>query len=136
MAVLQTLKTKIVRRFVTSIGARRACPYRPGELIEKGAIGVVEGKRVALGNAKFLGELKTSTGSLAAAAEELRQDGATAIFVAVDGRAAGVLAIADPVKATTPAALKKLTDAGIWVVMLAPGCDDDVAAVRPEVRSY
>jgi Cu+-exporting ATPase len=84
----------------------------------KGAIGVVEGKRVALGNAKFLGELKTSTGSLSAAAEELRQDGATAIFVAVDGRAAGVLAIADPVKATTPAALKELTEAGIRVVML------------------
>jgi Cu+-exporting ATPase len=84
----------------------------------KGAIGVVEGKRVALGNAKFLGELKTSTESLAAAAEDLRQDGATAIFVAVDGRAAGVLAIADPVKATTPAALKELAAAGIRVVML------------------
>jgi Cu+-exporting ATPase len=84
----------------------------------KGAIGVVEGKRIALGNAKFLGELKTSTESLAAAAESLRQDGATAIFVAIDGRAAGVLAIADPVKATTPAALRELTDAGIRVVML------------------
>jgi Cu+-exporting ATPase len=84
----------------------------------KGAIGVVEGKRIALGNAKFLGELKTSTESLAAAAEGLRQDGATAIFVAIDGRAAGVLAIADPVKATTPAALKELTAAGIRVVML------------------
>ena len=84
----------------------------------KGAIGIVEGKRVALGNAKFLGELKTSTGSLAPAAEGLRHDGATAIFVAIDGRVAGVLAIADPVKATTPAALKELTAAGIRVVML------------------
>ncbi len=84
----------------------------------KGAIGVVEGKRVALGNAKFLGELKISTGSLAAAAEGLRHDGATAIFVSIDDRAAGVLAIADPVKATTPAALKELTAAGIRVVML------------------
>jgi Cu+-exporting ATPase len=84
----------------------------------KGAIGVVEGKRVALGNAKFLGEMKISTESLAAAAESLRHDGATAIFVAIEGRAAGVLAIADPVKATTPAALKKLTAAGIRVVML------------------
>lgn len=84
----------------------------------KGAIGVVEGKRVALGNAKFLGEMKITTEALAAAAEGLRQDGATAIFVAIDGRAAGVLAIADPVKATTPAALKELTAAGIRVVML------------------
>jgi len=84
----------------------------------KGAIGVVEGKRVALGNAKFLGELKTSTESLAKAAEGLRHDGATAIFVAIDGQTAGVLAIADPVKATTSAALKELTAAGIRVVML------------------
>jgi Cu+-exporting ATPase len=84
----------------------------------KGAIGVVEGKRVALGNAKFLGAMKITTESLAATAEGLRQDGATAIFVAIDGRAAGVLAIADPVKATTPAALKELTAAGIRVVML------------------
>jgi Cu+-exporting ATPase len=84
----------------------------------KGAIGVVEGKRVALGNAKFLGEMKISTESLAAAAESLRHDGATAIFVAIEDRAAGVLAIADPVKATTPAALKELTAAGIRVVML------------------
>ena len=84
----------------------------------KGALGEVEGKPVALGNAKFLVELGVDVAALAAQAEGLRHDGATAIFVAVDGKVAGVLAIADPVKATTPAALAALKQEGIRVVML------------------
>ncbi|MFN0195072.1 MAG: heavy metal translocating P-type ATPase [Aestuariivirga sp.] len=84
----------------------------------KGAIGMVERKRIVIGNAKFLEDLSIATDTLAASAEELRQDGATAIFVAVNGKAAGVIAIADPVKASTPAALDALRTAGIHVVML------------------
>ncbi|MGZ5867322.1 MAG: heavy metal translocating P-type ATPase, partial [Xanthobacteraceae bacterium] len=84
----------------------------------RGAVGKVEGRRVALGNAVFFGGLKIATAPLAAAAEKLRADGATAIFIAVDGKLAGVLAIADPVKATTVEALRALTDAGVRVVML------------------
>ena len=84
----------------------------------KGAIGMVDRKRIVLGNAKFLGELKIDTEGLAAAAESLRQDGATAIFIAINGKAAGTIAIADPLKASTPQALKELTDAGIRIVML------------------
>jgi Cu+-exporting ATPase len=84
----------------------------------KGAIGMVDRKRIVLGNAKFLGELNISTDGVSAVAESLRQDGATAIFVAVNGKAAGTIAIADPVKATTPAALKELTAAGVRIVML------------------
>jgi P-type Cu+ transporter len=84
----------------------------------KGAIGMVDGKRVVLGNAAFLAELSIATTALDAQAEELRRDGATAIFVAIDSRAAGVIAIADPIKPTTPAALKSLADEGIRVVML------------------
>ena len=84
----------------------------------KGAIGMVDRKRIVLGNAKFLGELKIDTEGLAAAAESLRKDGATAIFIAVNGKAAGVIAIADPVKASTPQALKELREAGIRIVML------------------
>ena len=68
----------------------------------KGVIGMVEGKRLALGNAKFLAELNIDTAALADEAERLRGDGATAIFLAVNGKLAGVIAIADPVKATTP----------------------------------
>jgi Cu+-exporting ATPase len=84
----------------------------------KGAIGMVERKRVVLGNARFLAELNIATTALDAQAEALRRDGATAIFVAIDGKAAGVIAIADPVKATTAAALKALSAEGIRVVML------------------
>jgi Cu+-exporting ATPase len=84
----------------------------------KGALGTVDGKRVALGNAKFLSELGIDTKTLAGRAEELRQDGATAIFMGVDAHVAGVLAIADPVKATTPDALRELQAAGVRVVML------------------
>jgi Cu+-exporting ATPase len=84
----------------------------------KGAIGMVERKRLAIGNAKFLKELNIDTSALAKTAEQLRKDGATAIFVAVNGQAVGVIAIADPVKATTPAALAALKEAGVRVVML------------------
>jgi Cu+-exporting ATPase len=84
----------------------------------KGAIGMVEKKRLAIGNARFLKELNIDAAVLAEDAEKLRQDGATAIFVAINGKVAGVIAIADPVKATTPAALAALKEAGIRVVML------------------
>jgi Cu+-exporting ATPase len=84
----------------------------------KGALGMVERKRIALGNAKFLGELKIATDHLAEAADGLRRDGATAIFIAINGKAAGIFAIADPVKVTTPAALAALKAEGIRIVML------------------
>jgi P-type Cu+ transporter len=84
----------------------------------KGALGMVEGKQVALGNAAFFAELNIATVGLNRQAEELRHDGATAIFVAIDGKAAGVIAIADPIKATTAQALRALADEGLRVVML------------------
>ncbi len=84
----------------------------------KGAVGLVDKRRVVIGNARFLAELGIAPGPLENEAERLRKDGATAIFVGMDGKPAGVIAIADPVKATTPAALKGLVEAGIRVVML------------------
>lgn len=84
----------------------------------KGAVGRIENRQVALGNAKFLGELNITTAALDAEAERLRQDGATAIFVAIDGKATGVIAIADPVKASTMPALKALLADGVRIVML------------------
>jgi Cu+-exporting ATPase len=84
----------------------------------KGVIGMVERQRLALGNAKFLAELSIDTSPLAAKAEEMRTEGATAIFLAVNGKPAGVIAIADPVKPTTPDTLKALAADGIRVVML------------------
>ncbi len=84
----------------------------------KGAVGMVGRRRVVIGNASFLAELGISASALEAEAERLRQDGATAIFLAVDGRLASVIAVADPVKATTPAALAALRREGLRVVML------------------
>lgn len=86
--------------------------------VGKGAYGLVDGKRVVLGSAAFLKELGIETAALAGQADELRREGATAIFVGIDGKAAAVVAIADPVKATTPQALKDLAAEGIRVVML------------------
>ena len=84
----------------------------------KGVVGTVEGRQLALGNARFLTELKISTAALEGEAERLRRDGATAVFLAMDGKVSGILAIADPVKSTTPAALQALTQEGMRVVML------------------
>ncbi|WP_119389995.1 heavy metal translocating P-type ATPase [Taklimakanibacter lacteus] len=84
----------------------------------KGARGKVEGKMVVLGNARFLSSEGIDAGSLASPAEQLRQDGATVIFAGADGRMLGAIAIADPIKATTPEALKTLREAGIRIVML------------------
>ena len=86
--------------------------------IGKGAIGMVERKRIALGNAKFLGELNIPVNELAVGAESLRNEGATAIFMAVNGKAAGVFGISDPIKASTPAALTALRAQGIRIIML------------------
>ncbi|WP_437871713.1 heavy metal translocating P-type ATPase [Methylorubrum extorquens] len=84
----------------------------------RGALGTVEGRQIRLGNGKFLAEAGISTAPLDQAAEALRQEGATAIFMSVDNQVAGALAIADPVKATTPDALKALRAEGMRVVML------------------
>jgi Cu+-exporting ATPase len=84
----------------------------------RGVTGIVEGRRVAVGNARLMAELGVDPGPFAAEAERLRSDGATVFFVAADGRPAGLVAVADPVKETTPAALAGLTAEGIRVVML------------------
>ena len=84
----------------------------------KGATGRIDGKSIVLGNAKYLWSIGIDTKSLDAEAEHLRQDGATVIDMAVDGALAGLFAIADPVKASTPGALKALAAEGIKVIML------------------
>ncbi|MDP1702700.1 MAG: heavy metal translocating P-type ATPase [Aestuariivirga sp.] len=84
----------------------------------KGAIGMVGKKRIVIGNAKFLGELKIATDTLAGKADAMRREGATAVFVAINGKVAGVISIADAVKASTPQALAALREAGMRIVML------------------
>ena len=84
----------------------------------KGAIGVVEGRRIVIGQDAFLTSLGIDVSGLRGRADELRAEGATAVYVGVDGQAAGILAIADPIKETTAAALDALKKEGIHVVML------------------
>ena len=96
--------------------------------VGRGVVGRVEGRTVVLGSADFLSSLQIDTmtpaaatlgaATLSAEADRLRADGATAIFIGVDSSAAGVFAIADPVKASTYAALAALRDDGVQVVML------------------
>jgi Cu+-exporting ATPase len=86
--------------------------------VGKGVTGVVGGRKLVIGNRRIMSEAGIDTHTLDQSADELRREGATAIFVAVDGNAAGVIAIADPIKATTPPAISALQQAGIRVVML------------------
>jgi P-type Cu+ transporter len=84
----------------------------------KGALGMVERRQIVLGNAEFFAELGLATGPMHGEAERLRRDGATVVFIAIDGRLAGLLAVADPIKPTTPAALAALKAGGVTIVML------------------
>ena len=117
---------------------------RPG----KGVLGDVGPKRVALGNIALLHDLGIDPGPLAETAETLRREGQTAMFVAVDGRAAGLLSVADPIKETTPEAISELHREGLRIVMLSGdarataeavaaklGLDQVVAEVLPEQKA-
>ena len=99
----------------------------------KGAVGTVEGRRVTLGNARIMRESGIELGAMEEAADELRRDGATAIYIGLDDRVAGVLAIADPIKATTADALASLRAAGIKVVMLTGDNRTTAEAVAREL---
>ena len=84
----------------------------------KGVVGTVDRRTVALGNTKLLEELSIDSGEYINQAEALRQDGQTVMFVAIDGRVAGLLGAADPIKPSTPTAIQALHKAGIRIVML------------------
>jgi Cu+-exporting ATPase len=114
----------------------------------KGATGVVEGKTIVLGNANFLKSLGIETKRQNEEGERLRGDGATVIDIAVDGKLAGLFAIADPIKASTADALKALAAEGVKVIMLTGdnrttadavarklGIRDVEAEVLPEQKS-
>jgi P-type Cu+ transporter len=84
----------------------------------RGAAGTVEGRRVAIGNARMMDDAGIDIAALKADAEGLRREGATTLFAGVDRSAAGVIAVADPVKPTTPGAVAALRKAGVRIVML------------------
>jgi Cu+-exporting ATPase len=114
----------------------------------KGVIGKVDSHAVALGNLALLDELGIDPGGLAAKAETLRTDGQTVMFVAVDGKTAGLVGAADPIKETTAEAIKQLHDDGIRIVMLTGdnkttaesvskrlGLDEVIAGVLPNQKA-
>ena len=84
----------------------------------KGVAGRVEGRTVVLGNHRLIQDLGVPIGDLAERADALRREGQTAMFVAVDGRIAGLVGVADPIKESTPEALRLLRESGVRVVML------------------
>jgi Cu+-exporting ATPase len=87
-------------------------------LTGKGVTGTVEGRAVAVGTVLFLNELNVETAPLSAQADPLRQEGQTVMFAAIDGKPAGLLGVADPVKSTTPEAIDLLHREGLRLVML------------------
>ncbi|HWP36798.1 MAG TPA: heavy metal translocating P-type ATPase [Gemmatimonadales bacterium] len=114
----------------------------------RGVRGRVAGRRVALGNAQLMEEESIDATAAAAQADELRREGATVMFVAVDGHLAGLLAVADPVKETTPEAIRQLHQDGIRIVMLTGdnrvtaeavarrlGIDEVIAEVLPDQKA-
>jgi Cu+-exporting ATPase len=114
----------------------------------KGVIGSVDGKRVAVGNAALFGSLGIDPGGLAEQADLFRKDGQGVMLIAVDGRAAGLVAVADPIKESAVGALKALREEGIRVVMLTGdsrvtadavalklGIADVVAEVLPDQKA-
>ena len=116
--------------------------------VGKGVTGIVDRRRLVIGSHRIMAEAGVDLAALNSEAEALRAEGGTVIFVAVDGRVAGLLAIADPVKQTTPAAIEALKGAGIRVVMLTGdnqttaqavarrlGIDEVEAEVLPEDKS-
>jgi Cu+-exporting ATPase len=117
-------------------------------LTGKGVSGTVMGRSVAVGNAALLKELRMTAGELELRADSLRGEGATAMFVAIDGQPAGVIAVADPIKASTLDALESLRRDGIHIVMVTGdhrataeavarrlGITDIEAEVLPEAKN-
>ena len=113
----------------------------------KGVSGEVEGRRVLLGNRALLDQFNVDPGDLATKAETLRADGQTVMFVAIDDKAAGLLGVADPIKNSTPDAVKQLHTEGIRIVMLTGdsrttaeavarrlGIDEVIAEVLPDEK--
>jgi Cu+-exporting ATPase len=98
-------------------------------LTGKGVTGTVEGRAVAVGTAALFAELGVAAGDLVERAEARRREGQTIVFVAVDGRAAGFLGVADPIKASTPEAIRQLRAEGVRLVMLTGDSRTTAAAV-------
>jgi Cu+-exporting ATPase len=117
-------------------------------LVGRGVVGRVGGREAALGNARLVAEQGADPSPLAADAERLRSEGQTVVMLVIDGKLSGLLGVEDPIKASTPEALRELREAGVRVVMLTGdnpttaravaarlGIDDVRAEVLPDQKS-
>jgi Cu+-exporting ATPase len=100
----------------------------------KGVVGTVDGREIALGNRALMEELGVDAAALVARAEPLRKDAQTAMYVAVDGKPAGVIGVADPIKETTPDAIRALHSEGIRIVMLTGDNETTARAVASKLE--
>jgi Cu+-exporting ATPase len=128
-------------------GLPRAKVERFDAHVGRGVVGIVDSRQVAVGNRALLEELGVDAASLAERAESMRVEGQTAMFVAVEGTAAGLIGVSDPIKATTKAAIEALHREGLRIVMVTGdsrttaeavarrlGIDEIEAEVRPEQK--
>jgi P-type Cu+ transporter len=115
-------------------GAANQEPTDFASVTGKGVTGKIGGRLVALGNAKLMADLGIALGDLGHKADELRRDGATALFLAVDGKPGGVIAVADPIKSPTQAALDSLRSYGIRIRDADRRQQDDCRGRRPQAR--
>jgi Cu+-exporting ATPase len=99
----------------------------------KGVVGKTDGRKVAVGNLKLFEQLSIDAGKLVEQAEQLRKEGATAMFIAIDGKPAGILGVSDPIKQSTPEAIKALHEMGLRVVMLTGDNETTARAVADEL---
>ncbi len=100
----------------------------------KGVTGTVDGRAVALGNSKLMDDLGITLDGLAERAEEMREDGQTVMFVAVDGRPAGLVGVADPIKETTLQAIQHLHKEGVRITMLTGDSRTTARAVSKKLN--
>jgi Cu+-exporting ATPase len=118
-------------------------------LTGKGVVGEIQGQRIVLGSRKLLEDYSIDPGELSEKAEAMRKEGQTVMFIAVDGRLAGLLGVADPIKETTPEAIETLHREGIRIVMVTGdnrttaeavskrlGLDEVIAEVLPDQKTY
>jgi len=150
-ASLEVLSEHPLAAAITSAARERGLPIsEPADfraVAGKGVMGRVEGRECALGNVAMLNEMKIDPEDLLGRAEALRGEGQTIMFLAVDGRAAGLFGVADPIKDSTPEAIRMLQREGLRVVMLTGdhrrtaeavarrlGIDEVEAEVLPEQK--
>src|SRR5262249_7313061 len=114
----------------------------------RGIVGSVDGKRVVFGNIQLMDDFRINAGQCGDSAEELRRDGQTVMFLAVDGSIAGLIGVSDPIKETAPTAIRDLHKEGLGIIMLTGekrttaeavarklGIDEIRAEVLPQTKS-